>query len=56
MAMSCGISIQLAEALVVRAHEHAAASDAELAHHGRMRALQDLADLAFGAAAAAAHA
>ena len=34
----------------MRDHEHAAAADAELAHHGRMRALEDLDDFAIGAA------
>ena len=41
----------LVDALVVRHDVLAAAPDAELAHHGGMRALQHLDDLAIGAAA-----
>ena len=53
IAMSSGISIHSVRRSSCGDDEHAAAIDAELAHHGGMRALQDLEDLAFGAARSA---
>ena len=52
MARSSGISIQSLQALVVRDHENSRwRAHLEFADHGGMRALENLDDLAIGAAA-----